>query len=79
MQTTEMAEFVTRLMTADEVAAFIAGNETERKEQARAAIDRYCAILMRAIEDPQWPAAARQVCLARVLRKSMTVRDLQAA
>lgn len=79
MQTVEIAEFVARLMTTNEMSAFIAANETERKQQARAVVDRYCDILQSVIDDPQFPVAARQVCLSRVLHLSVNVSDLRAA
>jgi hypothetical protein len=72
MQPKNVAKYIQELMRPEEMRAFVAGNDAQRKAIAAATLDVHLArIRDEMLEDPHWPAAVRQICLEFVSRSKV--------
>jgi hypothetical protein len=64
MHPKNVARYIQELMRPDEIRAFVAGDDQQRKEMAVATLDQHLRKVRDAmLDDPHWPAAVRQICL----------------
>ncbi len=64
MHPKNVAKYIQELMRPDEIRAFVAGDDAQRKAMAAATLELHMQQLRDSIlEAPHWPAAVRQICL----------------
>jgi hypothetical protein len=69
MQPKMVAKYIQELMRPEEVQAFVAGDDEQRRAIAAATLDLYLQrVRDEMLEEPHWPAAVRQICLDFVSR-----------
>jgi len=69
MHPKNLAKYIQELMRPDEIQAFVAGDDAQRRAIAAATLDEHLRKLRDAmLEEPHWPAAVRQICLDLVSR-----------
>ena len=64
MQPKNVAKYIQELMRPDEIRAFVAGDDDQRRALAVATLDLHLQqIRDQMLEEPHWPAAVKQICL----------------
>ena len=64
MHPKNVAKYIQELMRPDELRAFIAGDDQQRKAMAVATLDLHLQQIRDSmLDEPHWPAAVRQICL----------------
>jgi len=72
MHPKNVAKYVQELMRPDELRAFIAGDDQQRKAMAVATLDLHLQQIRDSmLDEPHWPAAVRQICLDFVSRSQV--------
>jgi hypothetical protein len=72
MQPKNVAKYIQELMRPDEIRAFVAGDDQQRKAMAVATLDQHLQKVRDAmLDEPHWPAAVRQICLDFVGRSQV--------
>ena len=72
MHPKNVAKYIQELMRPDELRAFIAGDDQQRKAMAVATLDLHLQQIRDSmLDEPHWPAAVRQICLDSVSRSQV--------